>query len=161
MEGADDAVVRFTVNTASLLTSKGLVAAIRAGHRKYKEVRSSGNISLKKLTKQDQGLQASEEVYHSEDLKFIKRELKKNGVDFAVVPSAEHRGKHELIFKAKDHETVRYSLEKSLNRIVNRDFKQAIKDDQRLQQGKDLNINKSKVKKMKPPKKARGVTNLS
>jgi hypothetical protein len=164
MEGADDAVVRFTVNTASLLTSKGLFAAIRAGHRKLSKMRNSGHTSskrLKKLNKHGQPLEATKKSYPKEDLKVIKRELKKHGVDFALMPCPDHKDSSLLFFVAKDHETINYSIKVALQKVFDKENKQNLKrktDD--LTQTNELKKKPLKMIKSKKKVKSMDVPNL-
>ena len=162
MEGVDDAIVRFTVNTASLVTSRGLFAVVRAGSRKLKEVKAgsyTNSKGLKKLNKQDQPLDAISDVFAKEDVKVLKRELKKHRIDFAFMPSVEDENKYQLFFKAKDHQTIRYGVDMSLKKIFERQNKQELKHEKR--QARDKEINKNHVRKMKPPKQSRGVPKIS
>jgi len=166
MEGADDAVVRFTVNTSSLIASKGLFAIVRACSSKLSKAINSGYTSsknLKKLNKHNQPLEASKDSFLKGDLKVIKKALKKHGVDFACLPCNEDRKKYQLFFKAKDHETISYGLDASFKQILAKRNKHLIKDELKQEQAKNLKQNKPKVNKIKPHKKSksRGVPNLS
>jgi len=167
MEGADDAVIRFTVNTSSLIITKGIIGTVKACSKKLGDTINSGYMSskrLKSLNKSNQPLQASDESYFKEDLKVIKRELKKHGVDFAFMPSHEDSKKSVLFFKAKDHETIKYGIDASFKRIITKQNKQLKKQELTQEKGKKLKETKTKVKKVKQiksPKKSRGMPNLS
>ena len=166
MEGADDAVVRFTVNTASLVASRGLFAIIKACSKKLNQAINSGHTSskrLKKLNTHNQPLEKIKDTYLKEDLSTIKRELKKHGVDFAFMPCHEEKDKYQIFFKAKDHETIRYGIDASYKRIQAKRNKHLTKEELKNEQGKNQKKTKSKTYKRKPIKKSkvRGMPNLS
>jgi len=165
VEGADDAVVRFTVNTSSLIASKGLFATVKACSNKLNKAINSGytiSKNLKKLNKHNQPLEASKDSFLKDDLKVIRKELKKHGVDFACLPCNEDKKKYQLFFKAKDHETINYGLDTSFKRILARQNKR-LKQELKQEQAQKLKLSKPKIKKINPLKKSksRGMPNLS
>ena len=122
MEGADDrvisasgrvaetvfrvAVIRPTAKLTGMLLLLVLKASLNAVHRQMND----GGVSLKKLNKSGQALDKQEVA--PEKFKDIKRQLRKNGVEFSPQADPLNPEKMHLYFKAKDHATVKHALEK-------------------------------------------------
>lgn len=165
MEGADDrvinasgrvsetvfrvAVVRPVAKLTGILLLLMLKASLNAVHRQMND----GGVSLKKLNKSGQALDKQEVA--PEQFKDMKRQLRKNGVDFSPQADPLNPEKMHLYFKAKDHATVKHALEKVVEHEMKHRQKKTLKPSkerskkhakQRTKQPKNIiNISKKKV----------------
>lgn len=160
MEGADDRVINHTgqfsntvfrvtvVRPVAKLTGLLLLlmmkAAVNAIHRQM----HNGGMSLKKLNASGQAL--DKEEVEPERFKDVKRQLRKDGVEFSPQVDPLDPTKMHLYFKAKDHATVKHALEKVVE--------QGMKSRQR----KPLKTSKERSKqRTKQSKQAKNVIHFS
>lgn len=161
MEGADDrvisasgrvaeavfrvAVIRPTAKLTGMLLLLVLKASLNAVNRQMND----GGVSLKKLNKSGQALDKQE--VEPEKFKDIKRQLRKNGVEFSPQADPLNPEKIHLYFKAKDHATVKHALEKVIQQKMTHKQKKTLKP------SKEQSKKQTKQRKKQP----QNVVNLS
>ena len=104
---------------ASTITLSVLLQAAQAAAQRHKGIQH-GEQKIEKLNMQ--GKQLENVTLMDEDIKSFRKELKKYGVDFAVVKDKQ-TGEHSVFFKGQDIERVYMSLEKVLNTAIDRSDK--------------------------------------
>lgn len=88
---------------------------------KNKNLLQHGQDSNKDFSKYGQQLVKVE--IEGVDLKEFKRQLKKHGVDFAVMKENKESGNYSVFFKAKDSVSIYAGLEKVLQDVIKRQEK--------------------------------------
>jgi len=122
MEGADDRVINASgrvsemvirvavVRPAAKLTGVLLMLLLKATDKAIQRQLNDGGVSLKKLNKSGQALDKKEVA--PESMADLKRQLRKNGVEFSPQVDPLNPEKMYLYFKAKDHATLKYAFDK-------------------------------------------------
>lgn len=137
LEGADDriisasgrvggtvfrvAVARPTAKLTGMLLVLILKASLNAIHRQMND----GGVSLKRLNKSGQALDKQEVA--PEMFKDMKRQLRKNGVEFSPQVDPLNPESMHFYFKAKDHATVKHALEKVIQQEMGTRRKKTMK----------------------------------
>lgn len=131
------------------VTSQVIDSLIRL-YLKYKQEqkaeKKTGEKSIKELNKTEKKLESI--TIAQEDLRGLKRELKKFGIDFAVVKNQKDNT-YEIYFKGSNINQIKHSLENYLAQRLKIEKKPSIKEKIRLAKEKVKNLKRDQINQIK------------
>lgn len=120
-----------------------LLAELKENKKKTPTVKH-GKQSLKELAKQNAGLSSIELT--DPNLRFLNREMKKCGIDFA--PKKTGKGEYLLFFKGRDADAMTHGFERYTKKLMKQANKPSIREMLKAfkEKAAQLNASRDKVK---------------